>query len=224
VLVSALTAIIPPRTTFAEQDDVRPRSLALPEDFCPDAFADDCRAAGLAFLDGVAAGWGKRELAEWLAGPYGEITLARPMRAPSPRAMGTVDSGALFMLMRRTRRAVVSAVRDIGEGDWHLVTTAIADGHLEPARSAEGELVWLPANGPRMRLESRVLSLFLVDYLFRPEAYDMEMSWCPACDDITFNGADRACDRCVLPPHSSYVSQLDPDEVVFQTGTGSDLG
>lgn len=176
------------------------------------AFADACRAAGLALLEGAQHGWGKRELAAWLTGPYARVSAALGVPAPSSRvpetspahSSGIVRSGAVEELLDLVRIAVSSALKDLSVGETSCVTETIRSQSIVSGRDARG-LVWMPADRPRMRLEARVLSLFVVDYLLRPEPYEKELAVCGDCDAVSFDGAGRSCAICNDRGHPSHV-------------------
>lgn len=184
---------------LAPHEDVR----GLPPDFA--CFAADCRAAATAFLEGVERGWGKRELAMWLAGPYRALA-KRPARAPAAKggAERSVDGLALADVMARAYDGVVAFLLDLEAGEWQPVTDAMRAHHVRPSRLS-GDLVWLPVDAPRMRLEERVRSLFLVDYLFEPESYEGAFGVCASCSRFFF---DVGCPRCGDGVRPSYVREL----------------
>ena len=55
-------------------------------------FAEACRAAGLAFLEGTRAGWGKRELVAWLVGPYRELSAQVGTESMPPPSMQSAQN------------------------------------------------------------------------------------------------------------------------------------
>lgn len=194
-------------TGLAASEAVR----GLPPDFA--CFAADCRAVATSFLEGVERGWGKRELAMWLAGPYHALAV-RPARGTStpPKARaslgigGAVDDLALADVMARAYDHLVAFLFELEAGEWQPVTDAMRDRHVRPARLG-GELIWLPVDVPRMRLEARVRSLFLVDYLFEPESYEGAFGICGSCSRFFF---DVGCPRCGDGVRPSYVREIAP--------------
>jgi hypothetical protein len=180
-----------------------PRPSALPSELSPRELGLRCREAGLDFLEGAASGWGKRDLAEWLIGPYRALAQRRDARGPVA-ATKSVAEQTIASLIDLTRIGVASTISELGTGEWHTVLDAIQNHSIEPARAA-GELIWLPIDQPRMRLETRVLSLFLVDYLLEPEVYERDVSFCDACFHVAFDGAGRACSRCEAESRPSFV-------------------
>lgn len=196
-------------TNFAESIEVEPLDRA---EETPSTFAEACRETGLAFLDGARDGWDKRDLAEWLCGPYralanvsAEAEAADDGASESRHEAAPISERSIAELLASTRRVVVDALVELSEGEWNAVTLAMRDGHLEPARHA-GELVWLPVDQPKMRLAARVLSLFLVDYLVDATPYEA-LTVCRSCDDVGFDGA---CASCHAPSSASYLREIRP--------------
>lgn len=177
----------------------------------PASYADVCREAGLAFLDGVRSGFGKRELAEWLVGVYGSvsarITTPSGTSAASPMP---VDDRAVGELVDLVRIAVSSALADLTRGDTAAVSEALREQAVTAGHDARG-FIWIPVDRPRMRLEARVLSLFVADYLVRPEAYEQDLSVCGDCDAVSFDGAGRACALCKDRERPSHVRSTGRD-------------
>lgn len=173
-------------------------------------FADACREVGLSFLEGAANGWGKRELAAWLVGPYRALTARASADDSPPSAMdsGVLRAGAIEELVDLVRIAVSSTLAELQAGDTLAITHSIRERRVSWANS-EGGLVWVPVDHPRMRLEARVMSLFAVDYLLRPEPYTTDLSVCSACDLVSFDGAGRSCQRCGDRSRPSHVRGTD---------------
>jgi hypothetical protein len=181
---------------------------ALAPDVETEVYADACRSAGLAFLEGARGGWGKRQLAEWLVGPYQAVALRLAGKggdAGRGHIATPVTESAVQELVDLVRIAVGSAISELRRGDTSCVTLAIRDQTLASAHDARG-VVWIPADRPRIRLEARVLSLFLADYLLRSEPYERgDVTVCSDCDSVSFDGADRSCAVCNDRSHDSHV-------------------
>ncbi len=177
-------------------------------------FANACRSAGLAFLAGAESGWGKLELAEWLLGPYAAVSTrlgesdgnALSVAGTMAASMGSgiVRATAVEELIELVRVAVSSTLVELHRDETLAITQAIRERHVAWARASEG-LVWTPVDHPRMRLEARVTSLFAVDYLLRPRAYELDLAVCTSCDHVSFDGADRSCDRCNERGRTSHI-------------------
>jgi len=72
----------------------------FPYELTSDELANACRRAYLRILFGAQAGWGKPELARWLAGPYRRLTLHKSAAALGLKTSGAPDS---IDLARRPR-------------------------------------------------------------------------------------------------------------------------
>ena len=199
----------PPLVTFIETDGNVPK---LASDVPTDVYADECRSIGLAFLEGAQLGWGKRELAAWLVGPYQAVSVrlaatgasCGSSQARSDAVATPVTESAVLELLGLVRIAVASAISELRGGDTSCVTHAIREKLITSAHDERG-MVWIPTDRPRLRLEARVLSLFIVDYLLRTERYERgDVSVCSECDAVSFEG-DRPCIACDDHVHSSQV-------------------
>jgi len=166
------------------------------------------------FLSGADRGWGKRELAAWLVGPYQTIVarMTDADAAPSsgaPISIGPIREGSVEELVDLVRVGVASTLAELRRAETVSITQAIRSQTVMWAQSAKG-LMWVPVDRPRMRLEARVLSVFAVDYLLRPEPYETELSVCPSCDLVAFEGADADCARCGALGRPSHIHGLAP--------------
>ena len=70
-----------------------------------------------------------------------------------------------------------------------MVTPGV--GAIVHARAGDGELFWLPADDPSLRLDHRVRSLFVCDYLANTDAYERDLRICPEFNHVHFNGDDE---------------------------------
>lgn len=162
--------------------------------------ADRCRSAGLAFVHG-AGGWGKAELARWLVGPYrlavsAEVGFA-PEHEAAPRSTRAVERESLEDVLRHARWSVVSALESaaLPSGRPEFVTSVVEHHYVVPRAGADC-VAWVPLDGHRMHLRSRVLALFAVDYLVRPESWQTELFACHLCDDVFFDAAAKRRGYC----------------------------
>ncbi len=120
----------------------------FPGDVGPHEFANTCRRAVLQILAGARDGWGKRELALWLSGPYRTLTFGdAPMSGEHALGLraGVPDSASF-------RRSAVFA---------QVLT-------LETDTPAESDLTPVPASGvtvPEDRV-SRLLADMRTDVVF----------------------------------------------------------
>lgn len=171
-----------------------------------------CRAAGLAFLDGVAAGWQKYELAMWLLGPYREAAVpmdAHPHVPHEPRASQgePLDEDRIDRILREARWHVLAALEAAalpGARGAHrshsshhkMVDVALAAGHLVARHDGDGRVAWLPVDLRGMRLRQRVESLFAADYLVHPRDYLTELTVCHRCEKVLFDASARRRGDC----------------------------
>lgn len=156
-----------------------------------DTLAGDCRAAGLAFMAGVADGWDKLQLAMWLTGPYAQatrrathgarvVTLSGPTNAIDPQAL----EGLLVRVRGQVHASLEKASLDHGTLDF---TDAMVErGLVRKLADAEGRPAWVPVDRVRMRLRDRVQALFTADYLNAPYTY-VELFVCHRCEAVVFD-------------------------------------
>jgi hypothetical protein len=155
-----------------------------------------CRAAGLAFVNGVGTGWTKSDLARWLLGPYREATcqLAGTER---DRAYGPVDDACIDRLLREARAHVVHWLEQSDEWVDHA-WLAIREGRILQTAHANDEVGFVPVDLPRMRLADRVTSLFAVDRLARGDDYDTKLVVCHRCRHVELDEKLRVLGLCSL--------------------------
>lgn len=162
--------------------------------------AASCRAAALDFVNGVAQGWGKREVAEWLVGPYREATHLIHERAPvDARLPAAPVSGArIASILSRSRTQVLAQLEAavLPRGRVAFVTEMVKSGLVLPIHDD----LWTPVDRERVRLRDRVLSLFAADYLMRAGDY-VDLFVCPRCESVVFDAMAR--ERGVCATHQS---------------------
>jgi hypothetical protein len=163
------------------------------------ATPDACREVALAFIAGVASGWGKADLAAWLAGPYRAVArrASRPAghRSEPPFA---VAQDKLETVMRDARWAALAALEraSVAKGRTLLVERAATRGHLVAVRHPSGRKQWMPVDAPGMRLVDRVLSLLAADCIARPDDYASLLVVCPRCEAVWFNRRAKQSGGC----------------------------
>lgn len=179
--------------------------------------AESCRAAALAFLRGVSAGWTKRELAEWLVGPYEAATIASGSAAgpasvaPPSIAPPSAAVDRLTRLMTVVRGEARACVHDfaIGREAPHLDEAFAKESIVAAWTQPDGEVdvdadddtrasVFVPVNRPGLALGVRVRSLFVVDFLIRPEDYEGDLRECRTCGVVLLEPWSRARRVCEL--------------------------
>jgi hypothetical protein len=170
--------------------------------------ADEARAAMLGILRGVGGGWGKREVARWLTGPYQALTaFAAALEDPEDsttfrRIPRRLANEALDDVLRGAKEEVLATMIMAAppDSDVRFTQRAIATGHVVRTRDSAGRHGWTAVDAPRMRLSDRILSLASVDYLMRPADYLALLSVCGVCQAVSFDAQDRVhgeCTRCV---------------------------
>ena len=160
----------------------------------------------LAILRGIGAGWGKREVAKWLAGPYRALTsLATEPEAPEDsrtfRRLPTslsVDATRLDDVLRAAKEDLLATLILAAppDSDVRFSTRAVTAGHVVRTRDAGGRGGWAPVDAPGMLLADRIASLVSVDYLMRPADYLALLSVCGLCQAVSFDAQVRVRGQC----------------------------
>jgi hypothetical protein len=209
--------------------------FALPRWMTVNAIANMCREAGLAFLDGVAADWGKLELAAWLCGPYREATrfgdwVRRPLPPARPREHETFTDEHIADILREARWHVLASLESAALPSKHrgFVEIALGAGFVVPRRDGLGHVAWVPVDARTMRLRDRVESLFAADYLIRPKDYITELAVCHRCEAVLFDPEARRRGDCgnhmresgVTKAREARASSSPPARHVTQHGLG----
>lgn len=162
--------------------------------------ADESRRAALELMKGVAEGWTKLDLALWLRGAYAQAVRHAPRveRAGSsgahPRAIGEPTIEHLLVSTRGQLLASLELAVLAG-GTPDFIERALIEQHVRRVVDESGEAAWVPADVPRMRLKDRVASLFVADYLNRPNDY-RHLYVCHLCEAVTFEHGAKELGRC----------------------------
>src|SRR4051812_33769134 len=125
-----------------------------------ETIAQDCRAAALSFMSGVAEGWEKLDLAIWLIGPYARATRHAPYaeRVAALGARGreahSVDAGSVEALVTRVRGQLLASLEKgaLELGDLDFTDEAVRRGHVRKVLDVDGHDAWVPVDAPRLRL------------------------------------------------------------------------
>lgn len=191
---------------FASQKEPEVEPYLFLEVETPLSIAESCRTAGLAFVNGAAHNWGKRELGRWLVGPY-RTAACDIAGAEHDEVLGgwaePVFTLRLQELLREVTDHVLSALRMSPDGLVKLPAWALTAGSVMRSRHAGGVLGFVPIDWPRMRLEDRVMSLFAVDSLLRREDYETALAICGHCSMVSFDADARSVGACVVHARSS---------------------
>jgi len=186
--------------------------------------ADACRSAALGFAWSAHNGWGRRELARWLVGPYAHAVAAtRALRASGTRPAvvhRALDEQTVEELLSTTRTEIIEMLR--GVWSWtHDARTArarIGEGLVAGIVDEAGGLGFAPVDNVRMRLVDRVRSLFVADHLTRPGDY-AAFAVCEDCDGATFDGGLYHED-CMRPRSQTMLRHRAVREVVLPGESG----
>ena len=191
------------------------KTVRLVNGFTVDDVAEACRSAAIDFLDGVRDGWGKRELAAWLVGPYHQLSLLRcsadelafadvvdhspKSSAPKSESPKSVAERDVEKAMRDARDEVLAIVQRFASGDpsaetfvWRVRNR----GALTRVEDETGATGLVPNEAPTQRLVERILSLIAADYVARPLDYEERVAICSTCKTVTFEADARACGDC----------------------------
>src|SRR5207253_5308906 len=149
--------------------------------------------------------WGKRELAEWLIGPYRQLTAysAEPIEdevsATFLRRPKKVNGSRLDDVLRAAKEEVLATLLMAAppDSDVRFAQRAISQGHVTRTRDTSGRGGWAPVDVPGMLLGDRILSLVTVDYLMRPADYLALLSVCGVCQAVSFDAQVRVRGHCL---------------------------
>lgn len=158
--------------------------------------------AGLAFLEGVAAGWTLAELVAWI-----DAELVAPGRMVRPCAVHEVAVGSIALdpatsataprvaplaelpkLLAMARSRAVIALRGFiaPTQDDRFVKAAIFADRAQRI-SKDGAGVWVARLSEKDLLGDIVLSLFTVDILMHRELYERQLCVCEVCGRVSFH-------------------------------------
>ena len=172
--------------------------------------ADLARVAAFEIMGCVRTRWGRVELARWLVGPYARATEAahwvgEPGAPPPPRSVSALE---VDEVLKSAHESVVECVRYARS--WHVqrgfarrmvdegLVVGVLDGQL---------LGYAPIDHRRMRLVDRIRSLFVADYLTRPEDYTT-FQVCD-CGVVTFDSMPAHYPDCERPRDSGIMRRVE---------------
>lgn len=182
------------------------RPVVLDEGVTRESVAAECREAALSLMAVAASDAPKLDLAIWLTGPYARATRHFKRGERTPTRAFAIDPAEIDALLEATRADVLAM----------LSTDPLAPGALEFAHDAVNralvrrvsdenlESVWVPIDGPRMRLRDRVISLFAAHRLNDPATH-AELFICPECSSVVFDEHAREVGRCAAHRHGSGI-------------------
>lgn len=157
--------------------------------------------AGLAFIEGVAAGWSRNELVAWIdehlvatgrmqrpsavsEAVVGAIALDPATSATGPR-VATLSELPKLLAMARSRAVVALRAFIATPSDDRFLRAAIFAGRVERVRSGTGS-VWVARPRDQDHLGDVVLSLFAVDVLMHREFHEQNLCVCDVCGRVSF--------------------------------------
>jgi hypothetical protein len=206
------------RPSFLERANETRFCTLAPGDRVRDV-ADACRSAALGFAWSAHQGWGRRELARWLVGPYATAAAAtRSMRPSGMRRAVTyrpVEEDAVTSLLVATHARIIAEIRTIWSWSYDAGSARawIDEGLVVGIIDEQSELGYAPVDAPGMGLTDRVRSLFVADYLTRPADY-ARFVVCNDCDGATFDGALVHVD-CARPRPNTVLRRRVPRDLVL---------
>ncbi|MEO6420461.1 MAG: hypothetical protein ABIP39_13680 [Polyangiaceae bacterium] len=185
-------------TNVAEDAEAGPFSLVVRRQSIGE-IAKAGRLSALEFSVGVARGWAKRDLAEWLGGSYRSLVdRESPLRDGPESSPASSARGVSAALAEATLRAVMVDARS-QVLDFFIeppfvkreLANAFLDAGFVRAAGSYDAPGFLAVDLPKMRLCERVLSLLVADFLTHPAHYeDGAVSWALLRADLRNQRAD----------------------------------
>ncbi len=129
--------------------------------------ADACRSAALGFAWSAHHGWGRRELARWLVGPYAQAAAAtRSLRTSGLRRAVVhrpLAEDRIEELLATARAEIIETLRSVWSwtDDATFARARISEGLVAGIVDETSGLGFAPVDNPNMRLVERVRSLFV---------------------------------------------------------------
>jgi len=151
---------------------------------------DRVRCAGAAFVRGATIGWSRRDLERWLVCQYAPcvaISNALDGRAPAPAYERVQDEGMLERVVVHALAAVQQRLRDlvVPELASPIARVALSTGSVILLPRSENVVAYAPVALPGLELSERVGTLFVADYLNRPDDY-RRLAMCQECGELSF--------------------------------------
>jgi hypothetical protein len=164
-----------------------------------EGLAERARRAGVAFVNGVGAGWHACDLEEWLTGTYRKAVHVATEITPEDGSFEGCPPVQLAQELRSARDSAVSFVRILGKVPARVafVEDAVSAGLVTPCE-VDSQIGWIPVWTPGATLEQLVRTLFVADFLVRPTDYRDVLLVCPECDALQFDVETRIRGRCAF--------------------------
>ena len=155
-------------------------------------------------MRGSTIGWSRHDLANWLVCQYAPCTLD-PSSADrgkhAPAAERTRDDGMFARVIVDARDHVLRLLRDLNAPlcASPVARLAIAAGAVAPRDDVRSGTVYAPVALTKLCISERAESLFIADYLNRPDDY-RRLEVCRDCGELTFAGAIAHAGWCAATP------------------------
>lgn len=186
-----------------------------------ESIAEECRAASLSFMSGVALGWDKLDLAMWLTGPYSRATrhAKHGERVAAISDAGEIGDASIEALVTRVRGQLLASLEQaaLKHGKLDFTDEAVERDLIRKVVDADGRDAWIPVDAPRMRLRDRLQSLFAADYLNTPYRY-AELFVCHRCEAVVFDDQAKRTGVCGAHRLSGLIQSNIESPVSSRTG------
>lgn len=167
-------------------------------------FVEQSRSALSEFFVGAASGWGKRELAGWLAGSYAHAVMVAPRSdVAAPSSSLRVAPSRVEELVIATRESLAATIPWAGPRAI-LIGRAVEAGLVVECLDVDGAHGWV-AVARRAPLLARVEALVAVDALARPLDYRDLLVLCTRCGGLSFDAEARVKGECRTHVNSGIV-------------------
>jgi hypothetical protein len=184
---------------FGNRSSAHARPSRLADGSTRETIAEECREAALSFMEGVARGWDKLDLALWLTGDYARATRhSKHGERVAAVAYGPDLPGeTIEELVVHARGQLIASLEKaaLEHGALEFVEEVVERGHVRKVTDTEGRDAWIPVDGSRMRLRDRLRSLFAADYLNAPYTY-AELFVCHRCEAVVFDAHTKRIGIC----------------------------
>ena len=218
----------PTHSTLAREATTESRFVSLVPGCRVRDVADACRSAALGFAWSAHHGWGRRELARWLVGPYAQAAGAtRSLRGSGMRRAVThrpLDEETIGALLVGVRTEILAVLRDAWKwpSEPGFARARVGEGLVAGIVDETSDFGYAPVDRTGMRLVDRVRSLFVADYLTRPGDY-AAFAVCEDCEGATFDGGLYHV-GCAKPRGRTVLRRRVPRDLVLSHGAWEDDG
>lgn len=176
------------------------RCVALEAGVTVSDIAYAARSAALGFAWGADCGWGRRELARWLVGPYARaVAVSQAARSGVRRAVTErpLAEDTVKHLLRRSHAYLLDGLRSAAtwRRDASFAREMIDEGFVVGVVDESSAIGYAPLDAYDMRLVDRVRSLFVADFLTRTADYD-DFAVCDTCGAATFDATTSHLGYC----------------------------